>query len=217
MRLFPDGAAPGPDRPTGDSTGLTGADRPAIDTGKWEVTMCVLVEGISVIVRISTIEEKYPRGLEGYYLFRPNATFCADDHLVRVGFMMPDDVGIFVGHLEEMGLRFVDEDGFVDIAVVDQVTGPTTRCEWLEAGRHPGGYAAAWLTGTEPGALAAPWGWRLEESLSTDFRIVSMDRLAAEIEVARDVDGRKVYRNLETGRQVYIGSPFELQDSRQVN
>jgi len=62
--------------------------------------MAVLVEGISVVGRKSAIAAKYPRGLEGFRSGIPNATFCEDDQLVRVGFISPDDARDYVGHLE---------------------------------------------------------------------------------------------------------------------
>jgi DNA-binding transcriptional regulator YiaG len=45
--------------------------------------MGVLVECISVIVRCSSLEEKYPGGVAAYEADAPNRTFCTDEHLAR--------------------------------------------------------------------------------------------------------------------------------------
>ena len=54
--------------------------------------MAVLVEAISVIVRAAAIHQKYPGGWEAFKRIIPNQTLCADNELVRIGFMTPDDV-----------------------------------------------------------------------------------------------------------------------------
>jgi hypothetical protein len=53
--------------------------------------MAVLIESYSVVVRNATIADKYPGGMDAY----PNATFCLDDHLCRVGFMVAQDAEVF--------------------------------------------------------------------------------------------------------------------------
>ena len=99
----------------------------------------VIAEALSIVVRRSTLEEKYPGGFEGYRNACPNQTFCADDHLTRVGFQTPGDVAGWRVHLETLGFLIVDGDGFVDFAIVDQRTGPTAPCDWLvwSRGRRP--------------------------------------------------------------------------------
>jgi hypothetical protein len=131
--------------------------------------MGVLVEAISVIVPATAIARSYPGGLARYQSDAPNATFCTDGHLTRIGFMAPVDVRAFVAALESKGFRFHDEGHFVDIAVVDQMTGPTSRCDWLSAGRHPQGFGIAWLNGTEASPMAAPTGWSLKKSARLKF------------------------------------------------
>jgi hypothetical protein len=60
----------------------------------------------------------------------------------------------------------------VDFAVVDQVTGPTAPCDWLEFAKRDDGYVVAWLTGIQPTVVAVPTGWTIERSLSRNFRFV---------------------------------------------
>ena len=38
----------------------------------------------------------------------PNATMCADNELVRVGFMTPQDVEDYVGKLSDIGLTYLE-------------------------------------------------------------------------------------------------------------
>jgi len=92
--------------------------------------MSVLVEAISVIVRISTLRDKYPSGVDAYRALCPNRTYCADEPLTRIGFMVPDDVRGFVKILE----RGRHAEGFAAV--------------WL-AGTEPGEFVApeGWTIG----------------------------------------------------------------------
>jgi hypothetical protein len=60
-----------------------------------EEAMAVLNEGYSVVVRNATIAAKYPGDMAAYQRECPNATFCADDHVSRVGFMVLQDAQAF--------------------------------------------------------------------------------------------------------------------------
>ena len=75
--------------------------------------MAVLVEAISVVIRLETLAEKYTGGVDQYAQDCPNGTFCMDGNIVRVGFMSPDDVNAFIGNLERLGFRCVTTDFFL--------------------------------------------------------------------------------------------------------
>lgn len=105
--------------------------------------MAVLAEAISVIVRRDSIERRLPGGWSAFVRSVPNATLCDDGIIARVGFMDPRDVGRYIDWLERKGLVFVRDGKTIDLAVVDQFTGPTAPCEWLEFGRFPFGVARA--------------------------------------------------------------------------
>lgn len=140
--------------------------------------MAVLVEGISVIVRREAIERKIAGGWDAFRKTVPNRTLCADEEIARVGFMSPSDTRMYIEMLERLGLRFRENGEAVDLAVVDQLGGPTVKCRWLEFGRLPHGgegrtIAACWLvegpgTGPEtdgrPKSLTVevPEGWDRE-------------------------------------------------------
>jgi hypothetical protein len=173
--------------------------------------MAVLCEGISVIVRRDSIDSRFNGGWAAFEELVPNATLCTDGELARVGFMDPDSVQDFVSELEIGGLVFdaeelrnaaelfgVAEDGLgddlarEDIAVVDQLRGPTRPCNWLEFGRFPVGenpddkVSMCWLFEGVRIAhgihlkgrsmqLHAPAGWSYEGSLSQQFTFLPND------------------------------------------
>ena len=71
--------------------------------------MSIVIEAISVVVPIAVLESKYPGGAARYESDCPNGTYCADEHLSRIGFMVPADVRAFVEHLSHLGLVHQDE------------------------------------------------------------------------------------------------------------
>src|SRR5262245_47128156 len=155
--------------------------------------MSVILEGISVVVRRSTIGEKYEGGLEKYRVDCPNNTFCADEHVARVGFMTPANVGVFIQRLEQAGLVFNENGQAIEIAVVDQITGPTLPCDWLIYQRTEQGVMACALAGVEPGAIVAPAGWTYETSLSATGRRVPSRDTADQLEFVRHEEHHDVY------------------------
>ena len=165
--------------------------------------MSVLLEAISVIARIDSIQAKYPGGLSAYRAECPNRTLCADEHLVRIGFMTPDDVGQFVRRLRLVGLVHLHDGRAVDLVVVDQHRGPTSACEWIDGGKHPDGYSAAWKAGTVPGWFAVPVGWAPQQSV--DMTFVDTEAVAERMLPLKRDDGVEVVLDYETGREKFIG------------
>lgn len=148
--------------------------------------MAVLVEGISVLIRKDSIQNKISGGDASFRLLIPNSTFCEDDQLARVGFLNPADVESFVDELENAGLTFMEDGRSVDITVCDQQRGLTTECDWLEFARltmEDGKVGAAWMfegkriaagihMSSKNMELATPLGWRFKDSLSEKFQFV---------------------------------------------
>ncbi len=146
--------------------------------------MAVLVEAISVIIRRDAINARFSGGWRAFLEAAPNSTLCSDEHLTRVGFMSPADALVFIKQMEKGGLIFLRNGQAADIAIVDQLCGPTTPTEWLEFAYLPfegpeDTVAACWLfegpqilagIGTHlPGLkfqLFTPVGWDYEDSLS---------------------------------------------------
>lgn len=131
--------------------------------------MAVLCDAISVIVSVAAIETHIPGGLEAYQRAAPSS-FCTDGHLTRVGFMHRNDVAYWIGKLEDAGLVFVDDPSAetpvaIDIAVVDQMVGPTCEVPWLITAVDAG-VRWAWLGSAGRGELVAHEGWSSDHSHS---------------------------------------------------
>ena len=151
--------------------------------------MAVLVEAISVLIRMDSVRSKMAGGEARFELLIPNATYCDDGELARVGFLGPPDVEAFIGELEEAGLTFMEDGRCVDFAVCDQQQGLTAPCDWIEFCHLPmegGKVGAAWIFEGERFGfgihlsspriqLATPPGWEFEGSLSDKFNFVPVD------------------------------------------
>jgi hypothetical protein len=141
----------------------------------------------------------------------PNRTLCTDGVLGRVGFMSPTDVGAFVSVLESHGLVFERDGEAVDVAVVDQQSGPTTSVPWLAFGaiETPSmRIAACWLAGHGAGDVAVPDGWRYEQSLSREWCFATPQTMDDRFRFLRRQKGVDVYLDLWTGKEVLAGRPM---------
>ena len=70
--------------------------------------MAIYCEAISVIVQKSTIKLKL--GISPADLMRkfPGGSIWEDENLIRFGFMAPQDAGVWVRQLQDLGLVFYD-------------------------------------------------------------------------------------------------------------
>jgi hypothetical protein len=121
--------------------------------------MSVLIEAVSIVVPNAALAAHYPRGVDGFAFDCPNATFCSDGCLSRIGFLSLRDTTVFLQLLQASGLDCRAEAYARDVVVVDQNTGPLQPCVWLELGRNEAGIALAWHAGHPPGRLVVPFGW----------------------------------------------------------
>jgi hypothetical protein len=171
--------------------------------------MAVLVEAISVIVRVSAIRDRFPGGWTAFAEAVPNKTLCCDDELARVGFMTPYDCRAFVDSLASAGIVFLKDGQSQDIVVADQMRGFTVPCDWADFGRiemNPGQQvSAAQRSGTTSRQLFCPDGWRYEGSLSQQFGYVPSGNEDKSLRFLGHEKGSDVYLNLLTGNKVYIG------------
>jgi len=172
--------------------------------------MAVLVEGISVIILAESLIEKFTDDWEGFKAIVPNQTLCADQEIVRVGFQVPDDVESFIKELETYGLVFLEDDESVDIAVADQLSGLTKKCQWLKFGHaeindNGDKVAACWLKGSKSKRIFFPIGWTYEKSLSASFAYVPNEHLQKAIKFLRHENGIDVYLNPLTGKEYFVG------------
>lgn len=172
--------------------------------------MAVLIEGISVVIRIDVIVNRFPGGWEKFKEIVPNQTLCSDNEIARIGFMSPTDVEVFIKQLQNNGFEFLRSGKAIDIAVADQIKGVTSECSWLEFGHvnmtNDGSCVAACrLTGSEVMQVFTPPGWEYESSLSRAYTFVPTELVEKDLKYLRHENGLDVYLNIATGKEVYIG------------
>ena len=179
--------------------------------------MAVLAEAISVIMRCETIETRYPRGGDGYVKDAPNKTLCTDGRLARVGFMAPHDVKSFVSRLEKLGFEFVRDGKAIDMCVVDQLHGPTARCEWLEYlhmdisdSSETICVAVCREVGDQGNDVYPPETWNIHDSLSRNCRFIPNENVKDRLELIRHENGLDVFRDRTTDKVFYMGRTSPL-------
>jgi hypothetical protein len=171
--------------------------------------MAVLVEAISIIVRLETIEEKYPGGVDQYAEDCPNGTFCMDKDIARVGLMSPEDVDVFIDNLELLGLTCVNDRQYDEIAVVAQFKGFILPCEWLECldvkifeGDQK--MMVCQIKGSDFSGVALPHGWNFETSLSKKGVMVESEDTDKRMKFLRHEDGVDYFLDALTGQELFI-------------
>ena len=169
--------------------------------------MAVLCEAISVVVRAERALAAFG-SFEAFKRTVPNETLVADNELMRVGFMVPDDVKAFIEVLGQHGLTYLRDGQAIDLVVVDQMRGPMIPCEWLEFGKillSGGEVSAARIKGSTTTQLFTPDGWQLDGSLSQTFGFVPEGHEDRAMRFLRHEKGLDVYFNPLTGKEVYVG------------
>ena len=144
--------------------------------------MAILVEALCVIVRRSTINEKYPGGWEKFDADHRTLPLCADDQIMRLGFTSPLEMRSFIRELEKFGFAYLKDRKSADIAIVDQSRGFMAPCDWLEYGHVTIGdgrtkVAACRLAGCPAKTIVLPLGWTYKQSLSERYGIDSSEYL----------------------------------------
>jgi ADP-ribosylglycohydrolase len=124
----------------------------------------VLVEAVSVIVRVAEIHRRLRGGWRTFVAMVPNKTLCADMELARVGFCTEADALAFIARLERSGLRFLHKNSAVDIAMADPARLLVVPCDWLvledvRLTATGSRVTAACLRGGKIARVAVPEGW----------------------------------------------------------
>jgi hypothetical protein len=157
--------------------------------------MPVLAEMYSVVIRVATLDALYPGGVEAYEADRPNATFCSDHEVCRIGFMAWSDVETFLRHLERFNITM--EAGFV--AIIREDKGLLQPTEWLEFARVDGTPMAR-LSGSTVGYFVAPPGWKPGHQ-----NVLTTETALRQRELVSSKDGVDSYRDPSTGDVLHVG------------
>jgi hypothetical protein len=176
--------------------------------------MAVLCEAISVVIKAERAIEVFG-SFEAFKDIVPNQTLCADNEIIRVGFMVPDDVQGFVGRLEHRGLEYIRNGMALDMVVIDQFKGPAALCDWIEFGQveiRGNKVAGARHKESQSKKLVSPEGWVFEGSMSHTARFVPTGAERHSLKFLRREDGLDVYFNSLTGTEVYVGRTADRGD-----
>ncbi len=161
--------------------------------------MSVLIEGFNVVAKRSTVSERYPGGFASFLEDCPVAAVCADDYIVRVGFMDPRDLDAYAAALEDNGLHMIIDNKYGDFAIIYGDSRLDRACPWLEFGRLGDGKRIAWEAGSDPGRVVVPEGWSREAAMIyipqdriDDERLVPV-RSAGDFNYYKDTEGKLCY------------------------
>ena len=171
--------------------------------------MAVLIEAISVVIRADALLRAFG-DFDRFKRIVPNDTLCADNELVRVGFMHPADVEKFVGQLEAKGLRYLEDGQAIDLVVADQQSGFAAPCDWAMCGKisldgDPSKrIAACMLNGSSLKQVIMPEDWTFENSLSQSFGFVPSGSEGG-IDLVSTEDGLETWRSELTNTPLYVG------------
>jgi hypothetical protein len=173
--------------------------------------VAVYCAAVSVIVRNSTIEARFPGGISTFGLSRPNETLCSDGEISRVGFLVENDARSFIARLLEAGIVPPENEASSEIALIVEGMGFLYPCEWLQIGLFDG-RPAAWLASSGRGKLAIN-RWEFEVS-TTPLQRISQEDLRDSYEFLGLKDKVEAYRHKTTGKVLYVGRPFHAMPDR---
>lgn len=175
--------------------------------------MAVLVEGNTVIVRRTAIDERFEGGWALFVAMAPNDTLRFDRHFAAFTFMLPIDVRRYAQWLESRGLVWCDENDVAQDLVVACQTYQrfTTDCDWaviedcrltanpertIVCCRHP--------DETFPLDCEDPAGWTWEGSLSERATFIPRDQVEQRLIPLTQVPGTDTYLDRETDKVAYV-------------
>lgn len=131
--------------------------------------MAVLVESISIVLRLDAIDQKFRGGAGAFQALYGAVGLASDGELVRLGMVEPNAAYALAQRLEAEGLVHLAGGAAVDFVVIDQLRGMMSACDWCEYGAVTStGHRvqAARLKGSQKAGLAVPLNWAFEHSQS---------------------------------------------------
>ncbi|OPY84695.1 MAG: hypothetical protein A4E71_02560 [Smithella sp. PtaU1.Bin162] len=131
--------------------------------------MAITIHFLTVVIRIDSIEKKYPGGINA---FMKRFTSWRDYHLVGVGFMSLWEAEDFIYKLIKMGFSNIFNGESGEIAIVEQLSG--SPCKWLETNieevflKKVAKVTTCWLKGCDDKDLGISLGKNYDPSLWED-------------------------------------------------
>jgi hypothetical protein len=159
----------------------------------------VHIPGFSVVVRNSTIEERFPGGSAAFARKCPNKTLCSDGILTKVSFMANDDAEFFLKRLIVEGLVTPSDDVASETALTSQNEGVRPPSNWLAVGRV-GGRTVAWIAGSVCGQVALPY------PDAQDMDMIDAPKSYARVRATASIKPKASSNRRESsGDSVYVG------------
>lgn len=165
----------------------------------------ILLQCTSVVIKNTALERCLENGVEDFRAIAPNSKAYSDDFISQCSFMENFDAREFVKQLELRGIQ-VETEG-VEIVVV-HCSDPKipANCDWLQLhqykdhilGRHPS---------DDSQKLIAPHGFSLDGE--ADVQHYTREEIEEKLEFVRRDENIDVYRDKETGKELYVGRTTE--------
>jgi hypothetical protein len=149
--------------------------------------MALIISAYDLIVRVDAL----PMSVAEFGRGVPNHTFCTDDHIARVSFMVVNDREHFASRLAPV----------IDRAAIARVDRSSSSVDvpWLERGTHSG-VEAVWLRGAPRDPLVVPVGWKPGELVFGTW-----DDMKQHLEYVGKEGDIDVYIDKRTGKKLYTG------------
>ncbi|MFW2073059.1 hypothetical protein ACG9Y7_06395 [Acinetobacter gerneri] len=173
--------------------------------------MAVIIECISVVIRNKSIIEKYEGGNKSFSETLQGKIWVSDGEVVCVRFMTPIDAKAYVDILEEKGLIFKDGNGkAIDIAVVDQIEGLLSDCDWIIAGRIDWNndrnkkVMICCLNPSDLDEISVPKGWQYETSLTSTTKFIDGNNIPKNLKFVRNENGVDIWIDRATDQEYFV-------------
>jgi hypothetical protein len=93
--------------------------------------MSVSIEFINLIIKKTTLADKYQGGLDQFIKDVPNKSYREDEELVRYGSMNAYDLENFIDLIIDRGLEYNDKETN-DFVVINSFSGASWDVDWLQ-------------------------------------------------------------------------------------
>lgn len=165
----------------------------------------ILLQCTSVVIKNSALERCLENGVEDFRAVAPNSQAYSDQYISQCSFMEHLDAVDFVKQLELRGIA-VDPEGVEIVVVFCAEPQIPANCNWLQLhkyndhvlGRHPEDNSRK---------LIAPNGFSLEGK--SKFHHYTHEEIEEKTEFVRREEYVDVYRDKETGQELYVGRTTE--------